>query len=66
MIELIVMYVTFAGILTTIYLFVDMDSTSMRSDAKYLMQELIVCMIVGMSFGWFILPAELVVIIKNL
>ena len=66
MIELIVMYVIFTGILTTVYLFVDMDNTSIRSDAKYLMQELLVCMVVGMSLGWFILPAELVVMIKNL
>ena len=58
--KILMAYFLIAVIISTIHLFFSIDSDSViRTDFKFIFQEVIWSVIIGMLFGWIILPYEL-------
>lgn len=56
-----IIYALVAGIITSIYLFIDMECDSVIVHTPtYIIQEVLLSVILGMFLGWFILPVEIV------
>ena len=64
MIEIFMIYFLITGIIATICLFVEIESNSVLNHSiSYYFQEVVFSVLLGMLFGWVIIPAELIRII---
>ena len=64
MAEIFMVYFLITGIIATIYLFVEIESDSVLNHSlSYYFQEVVFSVLLGLLFGWVLIPAELIRII---